>query len=466
MRAPRTVLSWLPPRLRLPAAAGLIVFVAAVGTTQLALQLEGRQADAQLERVGLVYLDGLVASVRAALAAGDLGDVGQRFRAAFAEQQGISERALVALDAGGRVIASAGDPAILPEFAPGAASEAFRIDPATGIAWVMRTVDAGTGHWIGAGLDVSELLAARRRHMAAVVGIDLLIGALCGWLAYLALRRINRPVDLLIAQLESAAQDSPQPVPPAVVGAQDSRMRPLFEAYNRMTEGVRERERLFAELAEREQAAALGRLAATIAHEVRNPLGGLSTAVSTLRKFGHDAGTRDESLGLLERGIGSLDRIVTSTLNLHRPEQERRLTRADFEDLIHLVRPAAERDHVVLDSRVDLPAELSLGAQGVRQVLLNLLLNACEACRPGGRVTLEARIEGAELICIVSDQGEGMGPAAAERLAGGAAPDRVSKRLGMEVVVGLLGSLDGRASVRSEPGEGTVVRVALPLVPA
>lgn len=242
--------------------------------------------------------------------------------------------------------------------------------------------------------------------------------------------------------------------------AADPRTAQVLAAYNRMVDGVRERERLAAELAERDQAAALGRLAATVAHEVRNPLGGLATAVSTLRRFGDRPEVREESLAFLERGIGALDRIVTSTLNVYRPEDDRRLTRSDLEDLRHLLRPAAERAGVAVEFELDLPSEdVALGSGGVRQVLLNLLLNACAATPPGGRVGLHVSVEGEELVCEVSDEGQGLDPA---RL-GPAAPGAPSRRLGLDVVVGLLGSLDARASVAARPAGGTLIRLAIPL---
>jgi two-component system, OmpR family, sensor kinase len=61
----------LPSALRLPTAAGVIVFAVAVGTTQLALQVTNREADRRLAQLGEVYLDGLAASVRAGLEARD-----------------------------------------------------------------------------------------------------------------------------------------------------------------------------------------------------------------------------------------------------------------------------------------------------------------------------------------------------------------------------------------------------------
>lgn len=462
-----------PPALRLPIAAGLMVFLASFGTTQFALWIENREQDSHVEVLGQVYLDGLLASVRPYLEAGDAREVERRFARASVEQQGIVERGLFAFGADGRRIARLGDPSLDAD-AAAMVPAGFRIDTGSGVAWVARTV-VGTPVTLVVALDVSGILAARTRLLMSVILIDVCFSLLCGLLAYGILRRMSRPVRTLLEHMRSQPPDRPNPLPEAGAGA-DPGTRMLFQAYNHMAEAVSERARLAEELAGREQAAALGRLAATMAHEVRNPLGGLATAVSTIRRFGDDRAVREESLGLLQRGIETIDRIVAGSLDLYRMRGDRPLGRQDIDDLKHLVRPEAERRGVTLDWRIDLPEQMDLGAVGVRQVLLNLLLNACAATPPGGRVGLAASLSGSSLVCEVSDEGPGLERSLAARLTGedggaGAGDDAVSgegpgegyRRLGMDVVVGLLGSLDGRAMVDSEPGRGTSIRITLPL---
>ena len=452
----------LPPALRLPAAAGAVVFAVAVGTTQVAMQVTHREADRQLESLGQVYLDGLAASVRLGLEARDPAYIEARFRRAFGEQRGVVERALFAFAPDGALLARHGEALPPEEAARATPDDRLRVDAVSGIAWVARTVSAenGPAGRVVAALDFSPVQAARARLSWTIVVLDLLLAGLFAAATWLVLRRLGAPLRALVERLSEGAHRPPARLPDALLAGADPRTAQVLAAYNRMVDGVRERERLAAELAERDQAAALGRLAATIAHEVRNPLGGLATAVSTLRRFGDRPEVREESLAFLDRGIGALDRIVTSTLNVYRPDDDRRLTRADLEDLRHLVRPAAERGGVAVELDLDLPVEeLALGSGGVRQVLLNLLLNACAATPPGGRVGLRARVEGEEFVCEVTDEGQGLDPAHL----GPAGPRAPSRRLGLDVVVGLLGSLDARASVAARPAGGTLIRLAIPL---
>lgn len=457
----------LPPALRLPAAAGAVVFAVAVSTTQIALHVTNRQADRQLEQLGQVYLDGIASSVRAGLETGDFADTAQRFARAFGEQRGVAERGLFAFAADGRLIARYGDARLAEADAAGLPPNGWRLDTEKGTAWASRTVRGAEGELgrVVAALDIGPILAARSRLSWIVVIVDLTLAGLCSLLTWLVLHRLAAPLRALVAQLSDGARRTPARVDDAVLAGADTHSAKVILAYNRMVEGLRERERLAAELADREQGAALGRLAATIAHEVRNPLGGLGTTVSTLRRFGSDPAVREESLDFLDRGIAALDQIVTSTLDIYRPEEDRCLTRRDLEDMAVLVRPAAQRHGVAFAIELDLPeGELAPGAGALRQVLLNLLLNACEATPPGGTVGLRVWREAEELMCEISDSGPGLDAAEATRLAGkDAAPAGHARGIGLGVVVGLLGPLDARASVTGRPSGGTVIRLAAPL---
>jgi signal transduction histidine kinase len=461
-------LGWIPAPVRLPALAGVIVFVVAVGTTQLALTLESRESDRKTEQLARVYLDGLAAAIAGPVRAGDWAEVERRFRAAFGEQEGVAETALLLIASDGRTLTRVatrdGEPP--PARHVTGLQPAFSLDERAGLAWASRAVAGQADLRLVATLDIAPLLSARRQVFWGVVLLDLVIAALCALLASLILRRINRPTEALLALMQEAARGSRQRVPMQIVADADRGVAPVLNAYNEMIDGLAERERLRADIAERSRAAALGQLAATMAHEVRNPLGGLSTAVATLRKFGDDAAVRTESLDFLGRGIDQIDSIVTRMLNIHRPEDERRLTRADFEDLRLLVRPAAAKKGLRLDWSLALPESFAVGASGVRQVLLNLLLNACAASPREGTVTLTAAVEGDALVCTVSDQGQGMEPSRVAQLVGGRAAEPMPRRLGLDTVVSLLGSLEGAASVEAGPDGGSRVRISIPLAGA
>jgi two-component system, OmpR family, sensor kinase len=456
-------LEFLPVAIRLPLLAGLIVFAAAIGTTQIALTVENREADRQTERLARVYLDGLAASIGDDARRGDWATVERRLHAAFEAQEGVRELALHVLDASGRALASAtAAQKVAPTDDFAHAERPIVLDPISGVLWASRSLDAG-GTRLLAALDIAPIIDARRRLFWSIVAFDLLVAAACALLAYFLLRRINRTTDGLLALMQAAGRGATARISPAAVARADRRTAPILEAYNEMADALREREGMRAEMARRSQAAALGRLAATMAHEVRNPLGGLATAVATLRKYGDRSEARAESLDFLARGIDTIDSIVSRMLNLHRPEDERRLAPADFEDLRLLLAPVAEKRALRVVWCVKVPERLVLGATGVRQVLLNLLLNACAASPLRGTVTFAARVEGGELACEIVDEGSGMQDSRIRQLVGAAGADEPGARLGLDAVVTLLGDLNGAAQVDRGDGGGTRVRLRIPL---
>jgi signal transduction histidine kinase len=214
--------------------------------------------------------------------------------------------------------------------------------------------------------------------------------------------------------------------------------------------------------------ALLAKLAAGLAHEVRNPLAGLLNAVSTLRRFGDDPAIRRDTLDLVERGLRSIGRVADTMLATYRPAAGRmRFVRTDLDDLQLLVTPEARRRHVALDWRIDAMQPIAVDAEALRQALLNLLLNACNASGEGGRVALIVTQSAMETIFAIEDSGPGMPDSILAFLVDGAktAPMTSHKGLGLWMVVRLLEDLEGRIKVESRSGEGTRVSIRLPVGP-
>jgi signal transduction histidine kinase len=221
-----------------------------------------------------------------------------------------------------------------------------------------------------------------------------------------------------------------------------------------------EREELAARLAERERAALLGELAATIAHEVRNPLAGMLTAIGSLRRFGGAEEERARACDLLERGLRQIERVVQATLETHRgPPDPRPLAASDFQDLEALLRPEAKRRGVGLRFDVALARPFPADALAARQALLNLLLNALAATPAGGVVSLAVEEEREGLRIAVIDEGPGLPEAARRQLSGEGAR---GPGLGLSVVMTQISQLEGRIEVDTAPGEATRIVLHLP----
>jgi signal transduction histidine kinase len=469
----------LPSALRIPLLAAAAAFTVAIATGQLVLSGMGRQLDQEAERLGRVYLDGLSAAVLPALRADDAAGLAAVLDRALGFQDGVPERRILIAAPDGRLLAMAGDgtergwPSPL---ARGVRGPAWEMHPDDEAAWAQRPIFDAIGAEVAivaAKLDLSEQARHRRRLEWALLGLAAALAAAGAALAALASRRALRPLLQVTAALDRAGAGDLAPIPAARLGAATTEAGRVAHAFNGMMERLVERERLQARLAERERAALLGRLVATVAHEVRNPLAGMLTAVETARCFGDDRAEREESLEVLERGLRQVEAVVSSALALHRDDgPPRPLSPADLDDLRTLVGPAARQGQVELDWRVDLPATFPTHASQLRQAALNLLLNAIAATPPGGRVALEARPDPeGDLLLAVADEGPGLPAEAQRRLLGAADPvgegGAADPGLGLDIVRHLATRLGARLTVEAqEAGRGTRVLLRLRARPA
>jgi two-component system NtrC family sensor kinase len=234
--------------------------------------------------------------------------------------------------------------------------------------------------------------------------------------------------------------------------------------------------------------ASLGKLAATVAHEINNPLTGISTYARLLRRKLADQGdgTAVESAGeteniaresarvlkLIDEEAARCGNIVKNLLLFSRTPAAR-YTEHDLQPLLErcvlLLKHQAELQEVGLrlDVGVELP-RLSCDSSQIQQMILALAMNAIEATPPGGEVTISAREQdsGEGLVLEVSDSGRGI---AAEHLDKIFEPFFTTKEgangvgLGLAVVYGIVSRHHGTVDVKSSPGSGTVVTIHLPL---
>ena len=458
----------MPVAIRLPLAAAAMIFLAAVVSTQAALFVMARHTERQTELLGQIYLDGLSAAVLPYAQTGNAAAIGEALRRALSFHEGIVERQVGFLDVRETVTTLARNETDTPQPLPGAvmAQPAGVLRSDDGSVWFWRSLQIGDQAYgkVAAHLDVSGFQGDRERLRWLLLFADLVFSGLCAVAGFFMMRRIQQPVTIIAQRLYHAALGTPKPIEPASM-PEDEPSRVMFHAFNAMVHASHERESMIAHMAEQQRKADLGQLAAVIAHEVRNPLAGMRTAISTLRRFGDQPPTREETLGFLDRGVDALGRVVDATLASYRPQADwRPLTRRDFDDLRLLVEADSRTRKVKLVFDVDLPDSLPVPALEVRQVLLNLLLNAMRAAPQGGRVGLSARIEQASLLLAVSDTGEGMPSSLARAYEQG--PDGLEgPGLGIGIVIRLVERLNGRIGIDASPQTGTTVTLTLPLGP-
>ncbi len=236
-----------------------------------------------------------------------------------------------------------------------------------------------------------------------------------------------------------------------------------------LTEQVETQRRLI----QREKLASLGEMAAGVAHEIRNPLGGIKMATNLLSSgnLGGGALSQEMARSILS-GIIEIERIINSLLDFTR---DTKLERGEYE-VARILDPVVEtvaaegraRGVELGYGRVDRDVTTSADGQRLRQVFANVLRNALEAIDPrrgDGRVVVNLLAEEDRAVVEVIDNGVGIAQENREKIF---LPFFTTKPsgtgLGMAIVKKIVDLHGGDISIESAPGQGTLVRVSLPAV--
>lgn len=225
------------------------------------------------------------------------------------------------------------------------------------------------------------------------------------------------------------------------------------------------------DLVVRERLAALGELAAVVAHEVRNPVAVIFNSVAALQRLVEGPETAKSLVGIVQEEAQRLAHMVSDLLDFARPSAP------NFRDesAVDIARDAVLAVQqmslpVTVDVADDVPL-LRADARMLRQVLVNLLVNAREASGEGQAICVRLgrgrSLRGQPEVTIeVCDHGSGLTPERLERMF---EPFYTTKAqgtgLGLAVVKRFVEAHDGTIAVRSVPGFGTVFAIRLPAVP-
>jgi PAS domain S-box-containing protein len=214
---------------------------------------------------------------------------------------------------------------------------------------------------------------------------------------------------------------------------------------------------------------ALGRLTSGVAHEVKNPLNSMAIHLELLKShLGVSSDEARASLEVIESEIRRLDRVVQGFLRFMRP-QELRLGTVDLNGLLQKEVALLEAEWTRKGVKFSLLIEPGLAITGdeelLRQIFLNILLNACQAMPNGGAVAITGMHDKGEAVKIsISDEGCGIRPADRDKifqLYYTTKPD--GSGMGLSMAYRLIQLHDGAIEVESEEGKGTTMIVRLPV---
>ncbi len=220
------------------------------------------------------------------------------------------------------------------------------------------------------------------------------------------------------------------------------------------------------ELTAKEQLAAVGELAAAIAHEVRNPLAVINNAVAGLRRPQVADPDRDILLSIVTEETERLNQLVTDLLRFARPTSLQR-TRVDLVELLQKTQVPLKEQHALQVRADDSARFVQADANLLRAAFDNLIQNAAEAMPSGGdiEVNIERENDGGEgdVVVVITDHGTGMDASTLARARDPFFTTRPSGTgLGLPIVERVVEAHGGELSIESALTKGTTVRVRLP----
>lgn len=283
--------------------------------------------------------------------------------------------------------------------------------------------------------------------------------------------RFTRPIKQLSTAAREVARGNFQVRVPAERGDE---MATLAAAFNEMTAQLGRARELESQLHQAEKGAVVGRLAAAIAHEIRNPLNYINLTLDHLRSSfaPEDPAKREVFIRLatqLKAEVARINRHISDFLKYSRPTKldlEKVNLRAEIDDALRLVEGRAEESgietNVIQD---DLVPAIMADRESLRSVFTNLIINAMEAIDgDGGKIEVRLSKTGEDFVKVaVTDTGTGI---AAEDIAKLFEPYFSTKEtgtgLGLAIVKKAVDDHGGTISVSSKQGEGTTFTIILP----
>jgi two-component system sensor histidine kinase HydH len=314
----------------------------------------------------------------------------------------------------------------------------------------------------------NQTIVTRLRWGMLAVG---LCGPVCGlMLGYAVARRFWHSIAQLSVHVRDAAGRLNRELGSVTVARDGDltrlheQMQMVLQEISRVVEQLQQREY---EVLRAEQLAAVGQVAAGVAHELRNPLTAIKLLAQTGLEGSPPAGLPAEDLEVVEQEVRRMEQCIQTFLDFARPPRSERRP-ADLTQVVRraltLAEGRAHRQKVTLSSEgLEGPLAVALDPEQIQQVLLNLLLNALDALPRGGTIQVAVRRQPAAVEVQVQDSGPGIAPQILARLF---EPFVTSKEnglgLGLSICRRLVEAHGGTIRGANAPTGGAVFTVALP----
>lgn len=245
-------------------------------------------------------------------------------------------------------------------------------------------------------------------------------------------------------------------------------MGQITQAINKMAISLAEKEKLEEQLRRSDRLATLGRLVTGLAHEIRNPVGIIKATVQVLEKEISDRPELTEYTTIIKQQVDRQNQIITELLEFGRP-RPKNVQPLDLNKLIRAVvaftEPLLEQNKIdlKLNLRPNIP-EIEADGEKLKQVLVNLILNAIQAMPDGGRLRITTLSRNGTVLISVRDTGHGISEDDIKHIFD---PFYTTKEggggLGLAIAHQIVEAHGGEIQVRSYPEKGTTFIIALPV---
>jgi signal transduction histidine kinase len=221
------------------------------------------------------------------------------------------------------------------------------------------------------------------------------------------------------------------------------------------------------QLKKTERLTAAGQLSASLAHEIRNPLASISGAAGILARGQASSEARAECLEILTKESHRLNKLLTNFLDFARPRLPRVQTIEPFEmvqSVATLAQHIASQHGVSVEvQRKEPMRETECDPEQIKQLLLNLILNAIQATQKNGVILIRTFFAGDNLCVEVCDRGSGIAPEDRDRIF---EPFFTTKKdgtgLGLAIASNIAVQHGGALTCRPDELQGTIFRMELP----
>lgn len=311
--------------------------------------------------------------------------------------------------------------------------------------------------------------AARIREQRAVVELALLaaLTLAVGVGVSIHTRRLLGPLERVTQRAKAVARGDLTPQP---TERTEDEIGELATAFERMVAAVAKAQN---RAVANERLAAIGKMAAHVTHEIRNPLSSIGLNIELLEENLAEAGVSGEPLTLLQaitREVQRLEHLSEEYLRVARlpqPRMESEDLASKVREIVDFAKPEMDRAGLGLELDIENEIPLVLFDEGqIRQAVLNVLRNAREAMSDGGTISVYVRAEGMSVVVGVDDQGGGI-------------PEEVRSRifdpffstkgegtgLGLAITRQIVEAHGGSIAVEPREGGGTSFRLLLPIAP-